>query len=176
VGSTDLTGTLAWFNALAPPDAVRELRACCAAPAWARMVAGGRPYPSGAALVAAADAAVAGLAWPDVAEALAAHPQIGQRPDGAGQDAAWSRREQAGMDDAAAAVRVALAEANRAYEQRFGHVFLIFASGRTPAELLAAARERLRNDEPTEREVVRAELAKIARLRVERLLTERRAR
>ncbi len=169
----DVSGALAWFNTLAPPEVERELRACCAAPAWVRTVAAGRPYPSGTALVAAADAALAGLAWPDVAEALAAHPRIGQRADGTGRGAAWSRREQAGVADAGAAVRDELAEANRAYEQRFGHVFLIFATGRTPAEMLAAARARLGNDELTERDVVRAELGKITRLRVERMLTER---
>jgi 2-oxo-4-hydroxy-4-carboxy-5-ureidoimidazoline decarboxylase len=74
------------------------------------------------------------------------------------------------MATADPATRAALAQANRAYEQRFGHVFLIFASGRTDAELLAAARERLGNPPEVEREVVRTELGRIARLRLERLL------
>jgi 2-oxo-4-hydroxy-4-carboxy-5-ureidoimidazoline decarboxylase len=177
VGRTDeidVSGALAWFNSLAPPEVERELRACCAAPAWVRAVAAGRPYPSAAALIATADAALTALAWPDIAEALAAHPRIGQRAAGTGPAAAWSRREQAGVDDAGAAVRDELGEANRAYEQRFGHVFLIFATGRTPAEMLAAARTRLGNDEPTERDVVRAELAKITHRRLERMLSERR--
>jgi 2-oxo-4-hydroxy-4-carboxy-5-ureidoimidazoline decarboxylase len=173
IGEIEMSGALAWLNALVPADAERELSACCAARAWVRAVAAGRPYPDRAALLAAGDAALAGLAWPDIAEALARHPRIGQRAGGTGRDAAWSRREQAGVEDAGAAVRDELAEANRAYERRFGYVFLIFATGRTPAELLAAARARLGNDEPTEREVVRAELAKITRLRLERLLTER---
>ncbi|OLB67226.1 MAG: OHCU decarboxylase [Actinobacteria bacterium 13_2_20CM_2_72_6] len=165
-----MSGSLDRFNGLPAADAERELLACCAARTWARTVAGGRPYPDGAALAAAGDAALAELTWPDIAEALAGHPRIGQRAAGSGRDAAWSRREQAGVDGAGAAVRDALAEANREYEQRFGHVFLIFASGRTPAELLAAARERLGHDGPTERRVVRDELAKITRLRLERLV------
>jgi 2-oxo-4-hydroxy-4-carboxy-5-ureidoimidazoline decarboxylase len=74
------------------------------------------------------------------------------------------------MDTATAEVRAALVEANRAYEDRFGHVFLIFATGRTDAEMLAAARERLANDEATEREVVRAELGKIVELRLRKLV------
>jgi 2-oxo-4-hydroxy-4-carboxy-5-ureidoimidazoline decarboxylase len=158
------------FNALPAQDAQRELLTCCASRAWARAVAAGRPYPGGAALAAAGDAVVAELPWPDIAEALGAHPRIGQRAEGTGRDAAWSRREQAGVEGADAAVRGALAEANREYEQRFGHVFLIFATGRTPAEMLAAARTRLAHDEPTERRVVRDELAKITRLRLERLV------
>jgi 2-oxo-4-hydroxy-4-carboxy-5-ureidoimidazoline decarboxylase len=160
------------FNALSSADAERQLLTCCAAPAWARAVAGGRPYRSGAALCAASAAAFAELGWSDIAEALGAHPRIGQPPAGTGRDAAWSRREQAGVADADSGIRAALAEANREYERRFGWVFLIFATGRTPADMLAAARDRLANDEATEREVVRAELAKITQLRLHRLLSE----
>jgi 2-oxo-4-hydroxy-4-carboxy-5-ureidoimidazoline decarboxylase len=158
---------LAAFNALPPDEAERRLLACCAAPAWARAVAAGRPYPDVVALRAAGDAAVRELTWADVAGALAAHPRIGERAAGAGREAAWSRREQAGVTDAA---RAALAEANREYEDRFGHVFLIFATGKSDAEMLAAARARLAHDEATERTVVHEELRKITLLRLERLL------
>ncbi|GAA0809788.1 2-oxo-4-hydroxy-4-carboxy-5-ureidoimidazoline decarboxylase [Spirilliplanes yamanashiensis] len=160
------------FNGLPAEHAERELLACCAAPAWAAAVAAGRPYPSTAALLAAADAAARDLSWADVEQALAAHPRIGERPAGDSREAAWSRREQ-GAADAGAAMAAALAEANRAYEEKFGRVFLIFASGRTADELLAAARERLGNDERTERAVVAGELRKIALLRLERLIDER---
>jgi 2-oxo-4-hydroxy-4-carboxy-5-ureidoimidazoline decarboxylase len=162
---------LDWFNALPPQQAERELLACCASPAWARHVAGGRPYPDIQSLVDAGGAAVESLPWEDVAEALAAHPRIGDRPAGDGRDAAWSRREQAGVAKANDRLLDALAEANRLYEERFGHVFLIFASGHTARQMLAAARERVDNDEATERDVVRGELGKITRLRLERLLT-----
>jgi 2-oxo-4-hydroxy-4-carboxy-5-ureidoimidazoline decarboxylase len=158
------------FNRLPDADARRELLACCAAPDWARTVAGGRPYPDVESLTGTALAALADLPWAAVAEALAAHPRIGERAAGAGRDATWSRREQSGVDGAGAGVRAALAEANRAYEDRFDRVFLIFATGRTPEEMLAAARERLGNDEETERRVVRGELAKITELRLRRLV------
>lgn len=162
---------LARFNDAPPTDVERDLLACCAEPSWAREVAAGRPYPDSAAVVAAGDAALRRLPWAGVARALAAHPRIGERPIGAGREAAWSRREQAGVATADASTRAALAEANAEYERRFGHLFLIFASGRGEAELLAAARQRLANDEPTERAVVREELRRIVRLRLERLLT-----
>jgi 2-oxo-4-hydroxy-4-carboxy-5-ureidoimidazoline decarboxylase len=74
------------------------------------------------------------------------------------------------MDTATEEVKAALAEANRAYEERFGHVFLIFATGRTDTEMLAAARRRLGNDDATERDVVRGELRRIIGLRLDRLL------
>lgn len=161
---------LVGFNALPDEDAERALLACCAAPAWARALAGGRPYADLAAVTGASDTAIAGLDWPQVELALAAHPRIGERPAGGGQEAVWSRAEQSGVDSADAATRAALAEANRAYEDRFGHVYLVFATGRTDVELLAAARRRLAHDQDTERSVVRRELAAIAKLRLERLL------
>jgi 2-oxo-4-hydroxy-4-carboxy-5-ureidoimidazoline decarboxylase len=99
------------------------------------------------------------------------HPRIGERPTGDGRESGWSRREQAGiLSQLAPATRAALAEANREYERRFGHVFLVFATGRTDTELLAAARARLGNPPAVEREVVRTELGRIAQLRLERLL------
>jgi 2-oxo-4-hydroxy-4-carboxy-5-ureidoimidazoline decarboxylase len=154
------------FNALPLARARDDLLAVCASQAWAQAVVAARPYRSGEILLATADAAFAALTWSELAKALAAHPRIGEHPEGDGRDAAWSRREQARV----AGSEEALAEANRAYERRFGHVFLIFASDRTAPEILAAARERLGNDDERERAVVRAELAKIVRLRLERLL------
>ena len=155
-----------------PADRLEEdLLACCAAPAWAAEIVAGRPYADRAAVLAAADAAGRDLSWAEVSKGLAAHPRIGERAQGESRDAAWSRREQssaaATADDLS---KEALIEANRAYEDRFGHVFLIFASGRSQAEILAAARERLANDEETERAIVTDQLRRIALLRLERLL------
>lgn len=160
-------GALARFNTLAAAEAERELLACCAAPAWAREVAAGRPYPDVPTALTAADVALRRLPWAQVARALATHPRIGERPTGDGREAAWSRAEQAGVTG----LHAELAEANRRYEERHGYVFLIFASGRTDAEMLTAARERLGNDETTERRIVHSELGRIARLRLERLLS-----
>jgi 2-oxo-4-hydroxy-4-carboxy-5-ureidoimidazoline decarboxylase len=119
-------------------------------------------------LVATADAALRSLSWADVAQGLAAHPRIGERAAGDSRAAAWSRREQSAAAQGGDAA--ALVEANLAYEERFGHVFLIFASGKSQEEILAAARARLGNDEATERAIVADELRKIALLRLERLL------
>ncbi|MCO8273052.1 2-oxo-4-hydroxy-4-carboxy-5-ureidoimidazoline decarboxylase [Actinoplanes sp. TRM 88003] len=158
------------FNSL--PDARLEpdLHACCAAPAWGAAVLAKRPYESRAELLAAADAAARALSWPEVLAGLSAHPRIGERAAGNSAEAAWSRREQSAAQGADEATRVALIEANQAYEKRFGHVFLIFASGRTQGEILAAARERLTNDEATERPIVTDQLRRIALLRLERVL------
>jgi len=152
------------FNAL-PEAAVRQrLLDCCAAPRWAGEVAAGRPYTSVEALQAAARAA---LTDADVAAGLAGHPRIGDR---SGDE--QSRREQRGVAGADADLLAALAAGNRAYEQRFGHVYLVCASGRGAAELLEVLQGRLGNDPATERGVMRAELAAINRLRLDRLLGE----
>ncbi|WP_234996031.1 2-oxo-4-hydroxy-4-carboxy-5-ureidoimidazoline decarboxylase [Streptoalloteichus hindustanus] len=163
---------LAWFNAAAPAEAGRQLVACCAVDEWAERLVAGRPYRDLDALRAAADAALADLDWPAVLRALAAHPRIGERAHGADPEARWSRQEQAAAAATSPdpATRAALAAGNHAYEERFGHVFLICATGRSAEEVLAALRARLGNDEETERAVVRAELGRITALRLARVV------
>jgi 2-oxo-4-hydroxy-4-carboxy-5-ureidoimidazoline decarboxylase len=147
-----------------------ELRACCAADAWLARIEAARPIPSAKALLDLSDETV--LALDDVAldQALAAHARIGERRLGSTTEDRWSRTEQAGALDAEATTTERLTAGNRAYEERFGHVFLIRAAGRTAEEMLAALDERLRNDPQTELDVVRRELAEIVRLRLLRCL------
>jgi 2-oxo-4-hydroxy-4-carboxy-5-ureidoimidazoline decarboxylase len=106
------------------------------------------------------------LTWNDIVEAMDAHPRIGDRAASAG----WSAAEQSGAAAASDQVRQDLAEGNLAYEQRFGHVFLICASGLSGPEMLSQLRARLNNDQQAERAVVRAELLKITQLRMAKLL------
>ncbi len=159
---------MVWFNELSRAEAERELLACCASRRWVAKVADGRPYASAEELLAVADNEVRGLGWPDVREALGAHPRIGDRPQGDGRGEAWSRGEQAGVGDDD---RADLVKGNIAYEERFGHVFLICASGRGSKEMLTELRERLGNDPDTERAVVHGELIKITELRLRKLFT-----
>jgi len=158
------------LNGLDRAAAERELLACCAAGRWAATVAAGRPYADHHTLLAASDAVFETLTDDDVAEALAAHPRVGERAQGRSREAAWSRSEQLGAAGADAQTRDALAAGNAAYEQRFGRVFLICASGLSAEQMLAALRTRLAHDPQTEQAVVREELRKITRLRLERLL------
>jgi|SRR4051812_24319596 2-oxo-4-hydroxy-4-carboxy-5-ureidoimidazoline decarboxylase len=159
------------FNALPAARLEEQLRACCAAPAWGAAILAKRPYRKRSEIIEAADAAAHALTWDEVRVALSAHPRIGERASGDSAEAAWSRREQStAARSADELTKAALADANRAYESRFGQVFLIFASGRTQEEILAEARARLANDEETERVIVADELRKIALLRLERVL------
>ena len=156
---------LAAFNAL-PNQRARELLLdCCHAGPWAAAVADGRPYGSMEELLARAQAQLTGE---DVVEALAGHPRIGEAP-AAGQSSR-SGSEQAAVDGADGTVRAELAAGNRGYEERFGHIYLVCASGRSAQELLGILQDRLRNDPGTERQVVRAELAKINDLRLTKLV------
>ncbi len=158
----------------APDGELRaRLRSCCAADAWVEAMAAARPYRAEAALYAASDRATAALDADGLAQALAGHPRIGDSHSAHGDDrrsSAWARGEQAGVATAPAGVLDELAAANAAYEQRFGHVYLVCASGRSADELLSVCRARLENDPQTERGVVLEELAKINRLRLGKLL------
>ena len=158
--------TLESFNAAPVQDAQRAVRACCASTALAKAIAAGRPYPDPAALQTAVDTAFDALSWDDIVEAMSDHPRIGDRAVPGGMSAA----EQSGAAAASDQVRQGLADGNLAYEQRFGHIFLICASGLSGQEVLARLRARLEHDEQAERAVVRAELRKITRLRMTKVL------
>jgi 2-oxo-4-hydroxy-4-carboxy-5-ureidoimidazoline decarboxylase len=149
--------TLAAFNAAPADEAVAAMLACCASRRFAAAMAAGRPYPSADAAVAAVDAAFQSLTWSDVLEGMAGHPRIGARAVGR------SAAEQSGVADGA---RAALAAGNAEYEDRFGHVFLICASGLTGDQMLGALRQRLKNKADIERTVAATELRLITRLRV----------
>lgn len=156
---------LARFNALPADAAERLLHDCCSSARFAAAVSSQRPFDSYAGLVASADRALAGLSETDLDQALAGHPRIGEHARSAA-----SRREQAGAITAGAEVITALAAGNTAYEQRFGHVYLVCADGRTGPELLATLNQRMGNDAATERAVTRRELMKINAIRLDRLL------
>ncbi len=153
------------LNALPDDEAVGVLLGCCAAPGWARRVAAGRPYATEADLLAAAGAAWAAREPGDLDAAMAGHPRIGER-----RLSGWSHGEQAGVGSDAGTEQ-ALRAANAAYEDRFGHVFLICATGRGAGEILAELHRRMANDPGTEREVAAAEIGKINAIRLRKLVT-----
>jgi len=159
---------LAGFNAMADADALPLLLGVCSSPAWARGVLAGRPYRSVDDVLDAADRVLKELTEDEVDAALAGHPRIGDAlPPGT---SSWSAREQSGVAGAGDDLRRALAEGNRAYEERFGQVYLVCATGRSAAEMLDFLHQRLSNDPVTERAVLREELRKINRIRLEQVL------
>ena len=159
---------LAAFNAAPANAAERDILACCASRTFARAIASGRPYRDPASLQHAVDAEFAVLSWDDIVESMNAHPRIGDRKAASER---WSAAEQSGAAAAGDQVRRGLADGNAAYEKRFGHVFLICATGLSGQQMLDRLQARLANDDHAERAVVRAELRKITQLRVEKLLS-----
>ncbi|HEV7651453.1 MAG TPA: 2-oxo-4-hydroxy-4-carboxy-5-ureidoimidazoline decarboxylase [Actinophytocola sp.] len=154
------------LNLAEAAQAERALLACCASRRWADELLARRPYPDLDVLRRVSHTVLDALTWDDVAEALAAHPRIGERAGGTGREAAWSRAEQAGVAMSSATTQEDLVAGNVAYEERFGYVFLICATGLSGEAMLNALRVRFGNDPETERGVVRAELAKIVDLRL----------
>ncbi|MEU9053367.1 2-oxo-4-hydroxy-4-carboxy-5-ureidoimidazoline decarboxylase [Streptomyces sp. NPDC048384] len=162
---------LARFNALEEHAAHAALHEACASSTWAKHLLVARPYATADDLYAASDAAMAELTAEDLAEAMAGHPPIGRPKPGD----PTSSREQRGMAGASEELKAEMLELNLAYQEKFGHVFLICATGRTGEQMRDAVKERIGNAPEREREIVRTELGKINRIRLARLVDEDRS-
>lgn len=158
------------FNEADRDTAIVWLRPCLDIVRWCEELADWRPYASVDDLVAAAESVAEPFTSDEVDEALARHPRIGERAAGDGAEASMSRAEQAGVDPRDAEVATALAEGNRAYEHRFGRVFLIRAAGRSAPEILDALTERLGHTPMEEQLIIADQLRQIAVLRLRGLL------
>lgn len=153
------------LNELPHDELIARLRGCLDVPRWAEEIAAQRPFRSAEDVFAAAEEAGRRLDADEIHAALAAHPRIGER-----SDSAWSRSEQSGVDSQDAALLTALRQGNEEYERKFGHVYLVCASGRSGPELLEILRARLNNDPDTELGIVADELRAIARLRLTKVV------
>ncbi|RRO12901.1 2-oxo-4-hydroxy-4-carboxy-5-ureidoimidazoline decarboxylase [Saccharopolyspora rhizosphaerae] len=151
------------LNDMPRAELIDTLLSCLDITRWAADIADARPFADADAVQEAAAAAAPDLTDAELAQALAAHPRIGERPANTGRSAEFSRREQAGVSEGLAEE---LRVANLEYERRFGHVYLVCASGRSGEELLEVLRSRLDNDPDDELRVVESELRKIAALRL----------
>ena len=165
---------LTWFNLLTDDEATEELLQCCGSKRWASATATGRPYETLELLLASSDDIWWQLDRDDWLEAFRSHPKIGEQKAAdkvSAQAQQWSGAEQSGVSNAAPETTSSLAELNRAYEQKFGYIFIISAEGKTAGEIVTALRERLEHDEETELPIAAAEQAKITELRLKKLLT-----
>jgi 2-oxo-4-hydroxy-4-carboxy-5-ureidoimidazoline decarboxylase len=163
--TSSTTSGLARFNTCDESAARVALHEVCTSSAWVSKLLAQRPYATTAALFAASDAAMAELPAEELAQAMAGHPPIGRPKPGD----PTSSREQAGMAGASEQLKAEMLELNLAYQERFGHVFLICATGLTGEQMLEAVRSRIDNTPEQEREIVREQLGKINRIRLARL-------
>jgi OHCU decarboxylase len=161
---TGLADPLTLWNAMSTEEAEAAMLACCGSQRWARRMAQARPFDEDR-LFGTADRIWRELPTEDWHEAFAAHPRIGARASG--QAAA----EQADARGASPETLAALARANREYEERFGYIFIVCASGRSAEEMLDLCRRRLHNAPAEELKMAAEEQRKITRLRLEKWLS-----
>lgn len=178
---------LGGLNSLDAAAAAREFLRCCGSPRWAQAMAAARPFDSADALYRTADECWRLLETRDILDAFAAHPRIGQA-DGRGEAGQpgraahaggarqpgehpdWAAEEQAGTRRASDDVQERLARGNRAYEARFGYIFIICASGKSAAEMLASLEARLHHAPVEELRIAAEEQRQITRLRLAKLV------
>jgi len=165
---------LEWLNSLTADDAAKELLQCCGSKRWAKEMATARPYPNEEALLAKAHDFWWSLDRSDWLEAFRSHPKIGEKKAAdkvSAQSQQWSGQEQSGVANASQNTVDTLAALNDDYDQKFGFIFIICATGKTSDEMLSALRERLQHDPEAELPIAAAEQDKITELRLKKLLT-----
>jgi OHCU decarboxylase len=162
-----------WYQ-LPVKEAEDEILPCCGSRSWAAALARRRPLANEAALLAASDEVWRSLRETDWLEAFRSHPRIGESvpPASSEQSAAWPSQEQRKVADADDAVKIALAESNREYERRFHHIFIVCATGKTAAEMLAILQRRLHNDAATELREAAEQQRQITRIRLRKWLSQ----
>lgn len=158
------------WNGLAAADAAREVLPCCGSRAWAERLAARRPFVSADELSAASDAVWWALPERDWQEAFDSHPRIGQQHAKSATDESlkWSSQEQRAAMSPDEAVQGALAEGNRRYEERFGRIFIVCASGRSAAEIFGILEQRMGNPPDAELKEAAEQQRQITQLRLRR--------
>ena len=165
---------LAWLNSLPRDEAAKEFLQCCGSKRWAGEMVKGGPYLSFETLIARANEIWWSLERSDWLEAFRSHPKIGEKKAAdpvAPKSQQWSGQEQAGVSNASLETAGSLATLNHVYEQKFGFIFIICATGKTSEEMLTALRERLQHDVDAELPIAAAEQSEITGLRLKKLLT-----
>jgi 2-oxo-4-hydroxy-4-carboxy-5-ureidoimidazoline decarboxylase len=164
--------TLARWNSLDATTAAREILPCCGSSAWAAELAARRPFANPEDLFEGSDWVWAGLSETDWREAFDSHPRIGQQHarSATAESLAWSSAEQSAAATEEDATKLALAEANRQYEEKFGRIFIVCASGKSAAEILAICNTRRNNSAADELLEAAEQQRQITQLRLRKWL------
>jgi OHCU decarboxylase len=177
-----IENVLTRWNRLPIDEAVRAILPSCGSMSWARGMVARRPLADEAALLAAANDTWRNLAQSDWMEAFQSHPRIGEsRPSSLeprsppvlsspDQSVKWSAQEQSNVADSDAAVKSALADANREYERRFDRIFIVCATGKSAPEILEILRRRLKHDAQTELQEAAEQQRQIMEIRLRKWL------
>jgi OHCU decarboxylase len=160
------------LNRASPEEAEAAFFSCCGSRRWAQKMAESRPFADMPRLLKQAEEIWQNLEARDWLEAFAAHPKIGAKKavqHQSAQSAEWSKNEQSGMQSANDSVRGELEDLNRLYEEKFGFIFIVCATGRTAGEMLEICRRRLGNAANAELSVAADEQRKITEIRLKKL-------
>lgn len=166
--------TLNELNTLSEQVAFEKLEQCCASKTWVNKVLESRPFSSAEALIKKA-----GAIWfnecinKDYLEAFTGHPKIGDvnsLKEKFAHTAKWAGNEQSKVKEANIETIEALAKANDEYEEKFGYIFIVSASGKSAKEMLAIVQERLQHDKEDEIYVAMNEQHKITLIRLAKLI------
>ncbi len=161
------------LNRAAKEKAKSDFLNCCGSQNWAQKMTEARPFSNVAALLNQAKQIWQTLDAKDWLEAFATHPKIGSRqaaPKQQAQSAEWSNAEQSGTQAATDSVLDKLTESNRLYEEKFGFIFIVCATGKSAEEMLVVCKERLNNNTDTEIRIAADEQRKITEIRLKKLL------
>jgi len=168
-----LTRGLDRLNSLSREEAEAGFLKCCGSAKWAQRMAQLRPFQTAEQLHDSAGRVWWGLQQEDWVEAFRQHPKIGEKKAAVAQTprtSQWAREEQSGTRNARPELLDALAQANRKYQERFGCIFIVCATGKSAEEMLALLEQRLHNAPAAEIRIAAEEQSKITRLRLEKLL------
>jgi OHCU decarboxylase len=162
-----------WLNAMPEDEAFKEFLSCCGSQQWAKQMVNSRPFDDLDQLKECARDVWWKLGVVDWLEAFRSHPKIGEkRAEASASPKAqqWSGQEQSGVREASRQTLDSIAGLNQEYEAKFGYIFIVCATGKSSEEMLAILRQRLENDPDDELRIAAGEQAKIAELRLEKLL------
>lgn len=165
---------LKYFNAMFDDKKRKALSACCGSNTWVEQMLTRAPFASVADMRFAAEDAFAKLTDADWQEAFHAHPRIGQRAEASSKHGAmgnaWSQGEQQGMQQAVDDIKAEMQEMNVKYDEKFGHIFITCATGKTATEMLQEIKTRINNSKDDEAKIAAAEQKKITAIRMTKLL------
>jgi OHCU decarboxylase len=161
------------INSIPSERAEAEFLKCCGAKRWASKMSAARPFENLEHMVATADRIWWSLEPDDWQEAFHSHPKIGEKKPAATvakKSLGWSESEQSGTRGSTQQTMDQLAELNRQYEEKFGFIYIICATGKSAEEMLAILRDRIKHDTETELRNAATEQAKITTLRLNKLI------
>jgi len=166
--------TLEKLNQLSKPEAKEALAKCCGASKWVNCMEAQRPFESIDQLHQLAEEIWLSASNDDWLEAFSHHPKIGDRKSLEKKFIAtndWSNDEQKSVSSASRSTLEALLNLNDAYEEKFGFIFIVCATGKSAEDMLELLKKRLPNDRQEELQIAMGEQNKITKLRLDKLLT-----